>query len=498
MADRPNMVLLMTDMHVRSALGCYGNDVIKTPHIDSIAGSGVRCDRAYVQSPVCMPSRASVMTGRYVRSHGVHRNMMGLAPSEETVMQLLSDGGYHTAAAGKMHFMPKHGPFGNTYLDLVTGRRCAPHHYEDEYAAYLRSIGKEGLAYRPGGTGLFEPYCSRLPAEEHIENYIGGGAVHYLRKARREPFFLWVGFAGPHHPLDPPAPYDKMYDPDDVILPDTDARDTKEKRRIHTWWPPAPEEDSFRKSLAAYYGTISFIDFQIGRILRALADEGVSENTYVVFTTDHGMEFGHHGTLGHGFGSLYDEQVRAPLLVSGPDLPKGRISSAGIESIDLAPTFLELAGLPSGESMQGRSLVPVLRGEDTIGRNVTYSESCWLEDELRTGDGRLVYSTERKVMRLEYPWKYIHSTDEAHEELYDLDSDPGEMNNVVNLAEHRERVRSCKEGVLRWLAEGETSAAGVVDPIEDFTMYDPSPSMPEGGIEGVHYVTAEEREDLHG
>jgi len=190
MWDRPNIVLLMPDMHVRSALGCYGNDVIRTPNIDSIAQSGVRCDRAYVQNPVCMPSRASIMTGRYVKNHGVHRNMMGLSSSEETVMQLLSAGGYHTAAVGKMHFMPKHGPFGNRYLDLVTGRRCAPHHYEDEYAVFLRSIGKEKLTCRPEEMGLFEPYCSRLSDRRRggrVSEESAARAVLSVGRVRRSP-----------------------------------------------------------------------------------------------------------------------------------------------------------------------------------------------------------------------------------------------------------------------------------------------------------------------
>jgi len=289
-----------------------------------------------------------------------------------------------------------------------------------------------------------------------------------------------------------------MYDPGNVVLPETNARDMHEKRRIHTctYWPPAFDERLLRESMAAYYGTISFIDFQIGRILRTLREEGMVDNTYVVFTSDHGMEFGHHGMFGHSFTSVYDEQVRAPLVASGPGLARGGVSTAGIESIDLAPTFLELAGLPAGERMDGRSQLAAFSGDDLVGREVLYSESCWLEEELRTGDGRPIPGGERRVMRLEHPWKYIYSTEESREELYHLDNDPGERENLVAARDHAERVRGNRESVTRWLEKGETSEPGVIDPVEDFTRYDPSPSRSEREIEGVHHVRADEREDL--
>ena len=289
-----------------------------------------------------------------------------------------------------------------------------------------------------------------------------------------------------------------MYDPGDVPIPDTDVEDTREKRRIHHHWPSAPHEESLRKALAAYYGTVSFIDFQVGRILKTLRDEGLAGNTYVFFTSDHGMEFGHHGTLGHSFSSLYEEQVRVPLVGSGPDVPAGIASNAGIESIDLAPPFLELSGLDIGERMEGRSQRAALAGEDCVGKTLIRSENCRLEDDLRTSNGRVIYSTERKAMRLEYPWKYIYSTEKAHQELYHLEDDPDEKANVVDAPEHRDRVGLCRDDAVRWLADASEGEVGEVDPIEDFRGYDASPSVSETDLNGVTYVRAEERKDLHG
>ncbi len=186
----PNILLIMTDEHRYDCLGCSGNPVIRTPHMDSIAQGGVRFERAYVQNPMCMPSRMSIMTGRYPSEHGCNINCTGVPVHEQrnTVMQHLRDAGYYTAAIGKMHVMPKWGPFGFRYLDLVEGKADRNNQYTD----YLASRGWAGRQDQAKGESLpFGTFTSALPAEETIDAFVGRRAVRWLENwSGEEPFFL--------------------------------------------------------------------------------------------------------------------------------------------------------------------------------------------------------------------------------------------------------------------------------------------------------------------
>jgi len=216
---RPNILFIMTDEQRGDCLGCHGNPVVRTPHIDAIAKRGVVFGRGYCQNPMCMPSRMSIMTGRYCSEHGCNINCVGIPEHEQryTFMQLLSDAGYYTAAIGKMHMMPKWGPFGFRYLDLVEGQADRNNQYTD----YLRAKGLEGKQREPKDEGLpFGIYTHALPAEENIDAFVGRRAARWLDEWEgEEPFMLWVSFSNPHFPFDPPEPYDTMYDPDEVPLP---------------------------------------------------------------------------------------------------------------------------------------------------------------------------------------------------------------------------------------------------------------------------------------
>jgi arylsulfatase A-like enzyme len=176
---KPNILLISTDEHRFDCLGCYGNPVIRTPHIDAIAAGGVRFARAYVQNPMCMPSRMSIMTGRYPSEHGCNINCVGLPPHEQarTLMQVLRDAGYHTAACGKMHMMPKWGPFGFSYLDLVEGKADRNNQYTD----YLEARGWAGRQRQPKGEAFpFDTHTVNLPAGETIDAFIGRRTVRWL------------------------------------------------------------------------------------------------------------------------------------------------------------------------------------------------------------------------------------------------------------------------------------------------------------------------------
>ncbi len=228
MAGRPNIVLITTDQQRWDTLGCAGNGIVRTPHIDRLAAEGVYFARTYAQNPLCMPSRASLVSGRYPRAHGVMTNWVSLPGWEISIQHYLRDAGYMTAAVGKMHYklllstgteadalqLP---PYGYDHLVLADGKYGILSPLEDDYRRLLRERGwfETGHKYckDPAVYEAFEAVASPLPPELYIDGFIGDAAVSFLRLAAREPFFLWASFCSPHHPFDPPAPYDTLYDP---------------------------------------------------------------------------------------------------------------------------------------------------------------------------------------------------------------------------------------------------------------------------------------------
>jgi arylsulfatase len=413
---RPNILFITTDEHRFDALGCYGNQVIRTPHIDSIAAQGVRFERGYVQNPMCMPSRMAIMTGRYCSENGCNINCTGIPPFEQanTFIQVLRDQGYYTAAIGKMHMMPKWGPFGFAYLDLVEGKADANNQYID----YLESKGLNGLQHKAKGEDLpFGTHTNALPAEDTIDAFVGCRAVQWLEKwpaevSETQPFFLWVSFSNPHFPFDPPEPYDALYDPDEVPLPvwkDGEMVNKPPQRQLQKERGyDKVTEKVLRKIVANYYGNISLVDDQVGKLLNLLSAKGLTENTLIAFTSDHGDHLGDHKLLHKSGVTFYDISVRVPFLISYPPLfPRGVVCENLVESIDLPATFLDVAGISMPVSMQGRSLVGLAEGKIDDWREDAFSEID-LRINLKMHGPNDPGSRDYVAMICTREWKYVH------------------------------------------------------------------------------------------
>ncbi|MBN1399674.1 MAG: sulfatase-like hydrolase/transferase, partial [Anaerolineae bacterium] len=323
---RPNILFIMTDEQRYDSLGCYGNPVLRTPSIDSLARDGVRFERCYAQNPMCMPARMAIMTGRYCSEHGCNINCTGLPPHEQaqTFMRHLRRAGYWTAAIGKMHMMPKWGPFGFSYLDLVDGQADRNNQYTD----YLEAMGWAGRQHEAKGDKELPEmgggiYTADLPAAETIDAFVGRRALRWLQAYDRgEPFCLWVSFSNPHFPFNPPEPYDALYDPNEVPLPVWREGELANKpaqlRLSQERGFEAVTEDQMRRMVAHYYGTISLIDDQVGQLLHLLESRGWLHDTLVAYTSDHGDVLGdHHLFLKSGV-TFYDSCVRVPLLIRYP------------------------------------------------------------------------------------------------------------------------------------------------------------------------------------
>jgi arylsulfatase len=467
----PNILLITTDQHNAEILGCAGNPVVKTPNIDRLAAEGVMFDSAFTPHPICTPARTSIFTGQYARTHGVPYNIniqpdtppppehTGLAAEATAFPEVLAANGYDTSFFGKLHTKQAgEKNFGLQHMKLAEGKGQfvdygAP---PDDYREYLKANGHPESAWRtwelPGYAENGHVTCP-LPEEDYIEAWTATVAIEHLRQVAG-PFFSWVSFSGPHTPWDPPEPYDAMYNPADVPFP---ARREGELEEKHPQWverlaktiPAVPwtsgdhnaeggierayarfPDDQVRGMLAAYYGQVTMIDAQVGRLLAWLDESGQRENTLILFTADHGDQLGNNWAF-FKYGTPYDSLARIPMIASWPGhTSAGSHCDELVSLVDIAPTFLEAAGQETVDTPDGRSLAPLLHSEDVD----------WRED-------LVVESGVPGLMTRE--WRYIRWRD-GFEELYSRRDDPHDLYNLASRPEHASTCRELAERLSEW------------------------------------------------
>ncbi len=489
---RPNILFIMTDQHRLDAMGAYGNRVIRTPNLDKLASQGMRFTHYYIAAFPCSPSRASILTGRYAERHGVIQNNIKLDENIPTLGTELSRAGYRTAWVGKWHlggpwkYEPPEQPGTEPRLVRIKrppGERMPQNGFQEgtnpgrDYIAYLRRLGLEeprpGKKVRGGHHTVIENGHSVIPAEHHVEAFLTDAAIGWLERYSQlqQRFCLCVSYLGPHRPMTPPQPWDRMYDPDKLPLPPTVhdpmiraprthrefvwrmygrdlAKDRQRLKRAIVFegemWDlldrPKWTDREFRELMAHYYGYISYIDQQIGRLLHALDSLGLAENTIVVYTTDHGEFMGGHGCIFKGY-MMYDDLVRAPLMVRWPGhVPEGKVSDALVSSVDLMPTLLDLAGVAAPAGADGRSFRSLLLGRSSVHRDAIFS--AFTAKPIQT---RMI-RTQR--------WKYcLNFRPRQRDELYDLQADPNEMNNLSGLPDYEAVERKLRRRVLEHMQQ---------------------------------------------
>jgi arylsulfatase len=392
MSERPNIVLVMADQHRADMLGCAGDPVIKTPHIDQLAREGVRFERAYCQGPLCMPARASVLTERFVRDHGVFENSSQVADGTPTFLHRLRDAGYHTAEIGKMHLWPhgqRHERSTIAMRELMTAYgfdepietvgKLASRTYETPYTEYLRErglletyrefIARTRLSGNRAGTPAWQADPCPLPIEDYPDAWHGRRAADWIDSyAGRAPFFLWVGFPGPHNPWDAPREAVDQYRDAEIPMPRSLER------------PAVPAAGPFKLFLnaflahsdsatmtdaaivalrRAYYANVSVIDAGLGAITAALARRKMLDNTWVIYTSDHGEMMGEHRMLMKMV--FYEPSVRVPMIVRPPGAAPARVVRERVQLMDLSATVRDIAGAGAIEGSGANSLLPVIR-----------------------------------------------------------------------------------------------------------------------------------------
>jgi len=448
--NRPNILLIMTDQHRWDWLGAAGASWVNTPNLDRIARRGVRFTQCQTNCPVCSPARIGLAAGLQPWRMGSLDNHSFLPASTRTYYQRLRDVGYHVGCVGKVDLAKPDGwngrdgdrpvmfTYGFTRPVECEGKMHAGASSEPK-GPYGLWLAEQGLYERfrddyraRGATGWIKDALqdSPLPTEAFEECYIGRRAVEWLDTADDTfPWHLLVSFVGPHDPFDPPTEYADRYR--DAAMPEAVRHDPAGKPARTVARNVGLEPAEVAVARRQYSALVECIDAQIGEILAAVERRGEMDNTYILFTSDHGEMLGDHGIFQKSV--PYEGAVRVPLLAAGPGIEAGRVRDALVELIDVNPTICELAGLPAQENIGARSFAAVLRGEADAHR----------EDAMSVIRQWRLIRTQR--------YKYIETYNDTAE-LYDLAEDPGERRNIA--AEAPDTVREMKQRLARRTTEG--------------------------------------------
>ena len=499
-----NVLFVITDQHRADHVGFMGNEVVRTPHLDTIAARGTVFENAWVSNPVCMPNRSTIMTGRMPSSHGVIFNDRSLEWSANTHVRQFRAAGYRTALLGKSHLqhgmsrnsvMPRNvspsiidpfppgwdsleheeryadGPpdwpddfygFDTAEISINHGASVAGHHY---HWAVERGARPEDLRVpqtadnprRRGGDVWWQVYDPPYGEEFHSSSFVAERTIDFIEGAAAEgaPWLAWASFPDPHHPFTPPGRWYDRHDPADMELPATFADPMVDAprylKRVQGWsvhqmrnWVTltgATSPEVTRSAMAANYGAIEMIDDRVGRILATIERLGQTDDTIVVFTADHGDMMGDHGLLLKGF-MHYRGTLQVPMVIVDPRRSPGRTRSL-VSSIDLAPTLLELCGVDGHHGIQGISQAPVL---DDAGASVR--DAVLVEDDLdRPPHGEFPTTIRTLITETHRYSRY----DTGEEGLYELGTDDDEVTNLAtsDLPRRHEMVDRLADAMMR-------------------------------------------------
>jgi len=438
MSDSPNILWICTDQQRFDTIRALGNLNAQTTRLDKLIEEGTTFNQAYCQSPVCAPSRASFLTGRYPRTTRCRQNGQSIPADEVLISKIFSDAGYRCGLAGKLHLAS----CSDGKVEKRTDDGYDPFHWshhpqpdweENEYTQWLTEKGQDWFGLQ--GEKI-NPYVHHGPPAEYSQTaWCAEKTIEFIKNEKGRPWFFSFNCFDPHHPFDPPKEYLEKFNFDDMPLPsmhpnEADAKTTFQKLdRIWAHNNPgefqveAMTDQDKRTVYAAYMAMVSLIDDQVGRILDALEETGQADNTLVVFMSDHGEMLGDHGIYFKG-PHFYDCQMRVPLIMRWPNggVLKSRQVDGFVELVDLMPTFLEAAGLKVPSAVQGKSLLPLLLGgnEQDHCKKQVYAEyyNAWTHND--------AYGT---MLRTQ-DWKIVvyHGTNQG--EFYNLKEDPEEFFNL--------------------------------------------------------------------
>ena len=437
--ERPNILVITTDQQRFDTVLPWRPPWLRTPHLDDLQRQGVSFTRAYADAPICVPGRMALLTGKFVRNHGMPGNghTSEYVGNRDTLPARMADIGYQTAAVGKLHFHPqraRHG-FGETWI---------PQDYFNEMAR----AGSPLQSHRHGlGANELHPGMATVPECMTLTSWIAEKSAEFIRERRDPtvPFFLWTSFSKPHPPLDPPEPYCSMYR--DCPIPEPTLGDWSGdeeapesfKRHRQCWSADLLSPEVIREARAAYYGLVTQIDYNIGRIFAALFENRLFDNTLIVFYSDHGEYLGDFRNSGKMF--FHEVSAHIPMIVRMPKTWENRRHGTSCDALatiaDVPATLLRAAGDEPPDDYDGQDLIGVARGEIPprgLLDCVSYGDVDADRASIAITDGR---------------WKYLWFPEGGGEQLFDLESDPKEERNLAGLPERAGKKQELKGELAR-------------------------------------------------
>lgn len=472
MADRPNIIFIITDQQRFDTIAELGFPYMETPHLDRLVREGTTFTNCHVTAASCAPSRASLFTGYYPHTTGVLKNA---DTWRHSWVEMLNQSGYRCVNVGKMHTYPYHTPLGfhERYVVENKDRYLEERYYFDEWDKALRARGfvkqqREQYRKRPDYRTALGAFDWELPEELHSDMFVGDMARWWIETYPvTQPLFLQIGFPGPHPPYDPTPEYAARYLNKklpllDVTPDELDAQPPALKElRQHNFEVDHdsvvldlhPTQEQRHRQRAYYLANVTMIDTKIGEILQSLDRRGYLDNSVVIFTSDHGDCLTDHGHSQKW--TMYDAVTRMPMIVWAPGRFAANRRIDGLCSqFDIGPAILEMAGVSPPKNLEARSLLPALEGKDWSPRDYVFAEQ--VRDGILTGCKFMTMVRSRD-------WKLVHFLDEPNGQLFDLGSDPHEIRNLWESpdAMHQTKKRELLDVLREWRIRSQLETAGL-------------------------------------
>ncbi|MFW5728655.1 MAG: sulfatase [Spirochaetota bacterium] len=477
---RPNILHIFTDMQRFDTIRALGNPVIRTPNLDLLCAEGTAFTSAYSPCPVCIPARCSMIYGQYPMHTACYENTEMPTDGRQSFMDALVAAGYSTHGIGKCHFTP----------DPYAARGFQSREVQEELGVgegelhrnhYMKYLAERGYTYLSEVHGIrgemyYTPQPSQLPAKDHPTQWIGDRSVAHIREQAEntQPWYLFASFIHPHPPLAPPVPWHKLYRAPMMNLPalppDYESLLTyiNHAQNRYKYRDQGIDKNLARTIIAYYYACISFVDFQIGRMLSALEETGQLESTLVVFTSDHGELLGDYGCYGKR--SMHDGSARIPLILRLPGrFEGGSRCDTPVSLVDIAPTLLGVGGAEiTSHHLDGEDLQSIATGRsqrETVFAQISFNRF----DMAKATEGRAAlvaqnYSSAEEIaayssyMIVSNDWKYVYSAPDDREFLFDRRRDPGETRNRVGSPFAANALKHHKATLFQWLRDGGETA----------------------------------------
>ncbi len=474
MTEAPNIVVIMADQLKATASHLHGNEFCDTPNLARLADQGVLFEHAYTPHPLCVPARVSFWTGQYPHTHGSRRNETWMPADADHALERFASEGYHCGLIGKNHCFEQADDLElfDTWCTISHGG--LPPNEEAKGMDWFRPREKIEAAHEtrnnmPEQSRHFEYAVTDYPLDDYSSGLIAGQTERFFAEHRDDPFALWVSFPDPHEPYEAPREYAEQIPKEDIVLPpwsddefdDTAAEPNRVLYRMLGMVDDDP--DDIRGVLQCYYAMVRFLDDMVGRVMTSLDELGLREDTIVVFCADHGDFAGEHRMTCKG-GVFYDCLTRVPLILSWPgELPSGVRDDSMANLVDVVPTIYRLLGWDVPRAMDGEPLPTVTDAEP---RGAAFSEygaggPPFCEEDLEGLEDPYGYDTlieslqwreaegRRKMVRT-HDWKYVHDPDRDQHELYDLEADPWELDNIVDDSQYSQVVARLRRRLLDW------------------------------------------------